>query len=80
MARFTKFQSSTATSSTIPTILNMRRVVEVALLPGVSYEEALGWLTNVDVQLINEDVLGVSEIRKFLIYEKGVRDKELRSL
>jgi len=58
----------------------MRRVVEVALLPGVTYEEALGWLTNVDVQLIEEDVLGIAEIRKFLVYEKEVRDKGLRSL
>lgn len=74
MSRFEKFQTKIiATSAT-----KVREVVEVALLPGVSYESAIGWLSDVDIQLIEQGVYGTAEIRKFMIYEKGVRDSGTR--
>jgi len=48
------------------------------LLPSVSYEEAFGWLSDVDIELIEEGVYGTTEVRKFLIYEKSVRVGGLR--
>ena len=53
-------------------------MIEVALLPGVSYEEVFGWLSDVDIQLIEQGVYGTAEIRKFLLYEKNVRDRGFR--
>ncbi len=55
-----------------------RTVIEVALLPGVSYEEAFGWLSDVDIQLIEEGVYGTTEVRKFLVYENSVRNRGFR--
>ena len=80
MPRFTKFRTEgaaiSATSATREA--KVRRVIEVSLLPGVSYENAVGWLSDVDIQLIEQGVYGTAEIRKFLIYEKGVREHKLR--
>ena len=56
----------------------VRSVIEVTLLPGVDYSEILGWMSNVDIQLIEQGVYGATEVRKFLVYEKSVRDGGLR--
>ena len=77
MSRFEKFQArNPATSATSAT--KVRQVVEVALLPGVSYEAAIGWLSDVDIELIEQGIYGTAEIRKFLIYEKEVREQGIR--
>ena len=77
MARFTKFQGKQTAIPAIPASQRTQRVIEVALLPGVSYEEALGWLGDVDIELIEKGVYGPKEIRTFLVYENEVRTSKL---